>query len=58
MKRALARWKLTVEWRAEWCADTVLQRPHPLFDVIKKYYMHCFHLPDKHGHLVYYEMPG
>ena len=39
-------------------AETVLTTPHPNFDIIKKYYPHMFHFPDKHGHLVYYEMPG
>lgn len=58
MKRAVMRWKATVDWRLEWGAETVLTTPHPNFDIIKKYYKHMFHLPDRHGHLVYYEMPG
>ncbi|CAM9259717.1 unnamed protein product [Chrysoparadoxa australica] len=56
--KALARWKLTLEWRAEAGVDNMLLEPHPNYKAIKEKYFSAFHLPDRDGHLTYYERPG
>ncbi|CAM9519394.1 unnamed protein product [Ectocarpus sp. 4 AP-2014] len=56
--KAWARWEATLDWRKETEADTILDRPHPKFALIKSKYAHCFHLPDKDGRVTYYERPG
>jgi hypothetical protein len=56
--KAQARWQSTLAWRDEFGADFVLDRPHPNFEAIKSVYHHGFHGEDRHGHVVYYELPG
>lgn len=57
-EKALQRWGLTLAWRREMGADELLDQPHYNFDIIKANYKHYFHLPDKHGNTVYYELTG
>ncbi|CAM9257695.1 unnamed protein product [Phaeothamnion confervicola] len=57
-RKALARWQQTLTWRAQEGVDAVLDEPYELFDVIKSFYFHCFHLPDRFGNLTYYEKPA
>ena len=58
LARASLRWKSTVEWRKHDKIDGILSHPPENFEIIKRYFKHYFHLLDKNGNMVYYEMPG
>mmetsp|Transcript_14346 Transcript_14346/g.21260 ORF Transcript_14346/g.21260 Transcript_14346/m.21260 type:complete len:785 (+) Transcript_14346:256-2610(+) len=58
LKKAIARWQHTLLWRKEMNLDSILLKSHGHFNLIKKYYKHFFHYPDKKRNMVYYEMPG
>lgn len=57
-ERARARWEKTLEWRREEGVDSILTEPNRVFHALKKHYPHYLHLPDKEGHLTYWELPG
>ncbi|CAI5733066.1 unnamed protein product [Hyaloperonospora brassicae] len=53
-----ARYLATLEWRKSSGIDDILVRPHPNFEIIKKYYPQYFHGRSREGLPVYYERPG
>ena len=52
------RWEKTMEWRQENEIDTILNRPHPNFQTIKRFYPQFFHGRSMNNNPVYYELPG
>ena len=54
-KAALAT---TQQWRTENQVDTILQRPHPNFDVCKILSLHSFLGRDATGHVVFFQRPA
>lgn len=52
------RYENTLQWRRENEVDNILVTPHPMFEIIKKYYPQYFHGRSKAGQPVYYERPG
>lgn len=57
-ERARARWQQTLRWRADERVDVILSEPNAVFYALKAHYPHYLHLPDKEGHLTYWELPG
>jgi hypothetical protein len=55
---ALARYKVTMQWRRDNDIDSILEKPHRFFHVIKHVYPHYYHHTDKEGHVFWYEAPG
>ena len=56
--KALARWHRTLEWRAEFAVDGILDEPQEHFSAIKAAYPHAFHLRSREGFVVLYQSPG
>ena len=54
-KTALAT---TIEWRKKHQVDTILQRPHPNFDICKILSLHSFLGRDATGHVVFFQRPA
>jgi hypothetical protein len=52
------RWQVTTAWRGEEKLDSILDQPHPMFDVIKKNYPHSYYFTGKSGHTIYIDRPG
>lgn len=52
------RYEETLQWRQEEGLDEILQKPWPLFKLIKDNYPHFYHKRGKNGEPVYYEKPG
>lgn len=55
---AMARYKVTMQWRRDNDIDGILDKPHPWFFVIKEIYPHYYHHTDREGHVWWYEAPG
>lgn len=51
------RYAETLQWRKDHGMDTVLVKPHPHFEIIKKSYPHFFHQTGQNGSPVFYEQP-
>mmetsp|Transcript_11909 Transcript_11909/g.35309 ORF Transcript_11909/g.35309 Transcript_11909/m.35309 type:complete len:303 (+) Transcript_11909:121-1029(+) len=58
LERARARWRKTLAWRQREGVDAILTKPNANFYAVKHHYPHALHLPDREGHLTYWEMPG
>jgi hypothetical protein len=56
MQKARERWLMTQQWRKEYGADSILERPHPKFDIIKAAAPTFWTGRDKSGVPVYYEL--
>jgi len=52
------RWRLTVQWREEFKADTILEQEHPNFDLVKECLPHYYCYTGYDGNPVYYERSG
>lgn len=48
----------TKEWRKNHNVDTILQRPHPNFDICRIITPHSFLGHDKSGHVVFFQRPA
>ena len=48
----------TLAWRKEFNVDTILNRPHPLYDVCKAMVPHYFAGEDPHGNIVFVQRPA
>ena len=49
----------TLEWRREWKIDTILERPHPNYDIAKRILPHYFiGNSAKTNHVVFIQRPG
>jgi hypothetical protein len=48
----------TLKWREEHDVDTILQRPHPTFDICKSITPHCFVGYDNTNHVVFFQRPA
>eukprot|EP00622_Pseudochattonella_farcimen_P000172 FR734616.1.p1 GENE.FR734616.1~~FR734616.1.p1 ORF type:complete len:335 (+),score=31.49 FR734616.1:59-1006(+) len=55
---ALRRWKITYQWRQDNGIDTMLDKPMPNFDVIKRFYPHFWCGRARKGSICYYEKVG
>ncbi len=58
LEEAKRRWKLTLQWRHDNQIDTILERPHPYFLLIKEAYPHFYCLEGYEGDPVYIERSG
>lgn len=58
MSKASLRYQATLKWRRERGLDSILQRPHPKFDIIKANSSHSFHGRDKLGNPIFIERLG
>jgi hypothetical protein len=58
--RLLAKESLaaTIRWREEQTIDTLLQRPHELYDICKTVFPHYFAGRDTEQHVVFVQRPG
>jgi hypothetical protein len=56
MVEARRRWDITRSWREEFDVDSILSKPHPKFDIIKKHWPHFFLPAAKNGDPVYVEV--
>uniref|UniRef100_I2CP95 Sec14 cytosolic n=1 Tax=Nannochloropsis gaditana (strain CCMP526) TaxID=1093141 RepID=I2CP95_NANGC len=57
-KKAVAMYRSMLKWRKENGIDTILERPYPQWDNIKKYYPHAMHCRGRQEEFVSIEMPG
>jgi hypothetical protein len=57
-EECLQRWLETEKWRRDMHVDTIMDRPHYQFDLIKANYPHYFHRRTKNGQALYIERPG
>lgn len=55
---ALARWKTSMTWREELSVDSILQKPHRKFEVIKRFYPHYYLGRSRERFPIYVEKPG
>ena len=51
-------WETHLAWRHEFQVDTLLSRPHPLFDVCKAMVPHYFSGRDPHGNIIFVQRPA
>eukprot|EP00980_Cylindrotheca_fusiformis_P001328 scaffold333_cov133-Cylindrotheca_fusiformis.AAC.54 len=51
------RYAATLQWRKENGMDTILVKPHPQFEIIKKSYPHYYHQRGRNGSPVFFEQP-
>lgn len=58
ISKASLRYQATLKWRRDKALDTILQRPHPKFDIIKAHTSHYFHGRDKLGFPIFIESLG
>ncbi|CAM9346518.1 unnamed protein product, partial [Hapterophycus canaliculatus] len=57
-RRALERWKATLQWRKENDIDAILNEPQPFFHEIRRYFPSYLSGRSKGGHIVVYEKLG
>ena len=57
-KEAKAALKSTLKWREENDIDTILARPHPLYDACKSIFPHYFCGRDETNHVILLQRPG
>lgn len=55
---ARKRWDQTLDWRRRQRVDGVLAEANDAFHAMKRHYPHSLHLPDRGGHVTYWEFPG
>jgi hypothetical protein len=55
---ARRRWRITKAWRDEFGIDTILEGPHPHFELIKQHWPHYFLYFARNGDPVYIERSG
>jgi len=58
VQAGIEHWRKTLEWRKEIGADDALEKPHPNFDICKKFYPHYFYGRDLAGNVIYVEKIG
>uniref|UniRef100_A0A7S1QQP2 CRAL-TRIO domain-containing protein n=1 Tax=Alexandrium catenella TaxID=2925 RepID=A0A7S1QQP2_ALECA len=56
--QALRRWADTLRWRCDIGDEAIMSRPHPNFARIAPHYPTFLHLPDREGHMTYWELIG
>lgn len=57
-KKAVGMYRAMLRWRKENGIDTMLERPYPYWDAIKKNYPHAMHCRGRQDEFVSIEMPG
>ena len=57
-KVALRRWAETLSWRCDIDDEGIVNNPNPNYFRIMPHYPTYLHLPDKEGHLTYWELLG